>query len=157
MAFIRFYFSRQSSVLLTPLAPMVTFINHAWDAGANAEVDWSFHDRMPNDHDLHDMTVDQLREQESPSIVMQITATRDIKTGEEIFINYGEQWEVRWLAPRLIGVRRSLAHSLAKRVLITPFPIAWSSPAAPTFRMFRKRGRSTRNFMRQFTRTVSGR
>ena len=83
----------QSSILLVPLAPGVALMNHAPEEEANAEFDWSFHDKMANDHDLHEKTVDELRELDSPSILLQFTAKRDIDRGEEITISYGAQWE----------------------------------------------------------------
>jgi hypothetical protein len=42
------------------------------------------------------MTIEELASQESRGLSMEIVALRDIERGEEVFIDYGEQWEDAW-------------------------------------------------------------
>jgi hypothetical protein len=43
-----------------------------------------------------DMAMEELVLQESRGINMEIVALRDIKHGEEVFIDYGPEWEAAW-------------------------------------------------------------
>ena len=90
----------ESSMLLMPLAPMASFINHgSLESGlANAYVTWSQaeEDSVANDNYLHDFSVRRVMEQDVPNIVLSIDAIRDIKEGEEILIDYGPEWVAAW-------------------------------------------------------------
>ena len=93
------YGHAQSSVLLVPTAPVVNLINHASEGfEANAYVDWSDHPNMPNTYEYLQLSVEDLRELDSgaPLLVMKVVASRDIKKGEEILIDYGTEWENEW-------------------------------------------------------------
>lgn len=92
----------ESTLHLLPTSPMVSFINHASTRGvgiqprANAYLVWSDHDTIYNDHSLHDLPVSEWTIAEVPSIMMTLKATRSIQSGEEIFIDYGPDWERAW-------------------------------------------------------------
>lgn len=88
---------RESSILLFPIGSHVTLINHAPAGKANAYITWSRHKHVPNDHSLHDLTIDQLAERNKVGIVMVVQALRDIEEGEEVFIDYGPEWEAAWM------------------------------------------------------------
>jgi hypothetical protein len=96
----------ESSVMLVPTGPMATLINHAPNVSrvdastmssttllANAELVWSNNPHMPNNDNLFDSTAEQLGMNEAPTLTMNIVALRDIAIGEEIFIDYGVDWE----------------------------------------------------------------
>jgi hypothetical protein len=87
---------QESSVLLMPVGPMVTLVNHGSDGQANAYLDWSDHPYVFNDEELHDMTPDALASAANPNIVMNLIATRAIEPGEEILIDYGPDWVTAW-------------------------------------------------------------
>jgi hypothetical protein len=88
---------QESSVLLMPVGPMVTLVNHALTGqGANAILTWSEHPYIYNDEELHDMVPESLAVAPNPNIVMNLIATRDIQPGEEIFIDYGPEWVTAW-------------------------------------------------------------
>jgi SET domain len=87
----------ESSLLLLPMAPMVNLINHAPDKSkVNAFLQWSKHDSVFNDHTLHDVPLGDWNMNALPPIVMELVATKDIKEGEEILINYGYSWAKAW-------------------------------------------------------------
>lgn len=97
----------ESTLRLIPTSPMVSFVNHApsskryvgkgtIQATANAYLEWSDHDTIYNDHSLHDIPISDWTIADVPSIVMTLKAKRPIQSGEEIFIDYGQDWEQAW-------------------------------------------------------------
>lgn len=83
----------QSSMALIPTAPMVNLINHAPGDKANCYVDWSDHEKLFNDNELHGMSIEEIRELDAPAFMIQYIALRDIAEGEEITFDYGEDFE----------------------------------------------------------------
>ncbi|GAX21693.1 hypothetical protein FisN_29Hh134 [Fistulifera solaris] len=83
----------QSSLLLYPYSPVVNYLNHNQTL-KNAELRWSNHanhrkdwlDRSPADLDV----------EKYAGLIMEIVATRDIEAGEEVFLDYGDDWEKAW-------------------------------------------------------------
>ena len=87
----------ESSLLLFPLGPHVGLINHRPEGqAANAYITWSRDGGMPNQHQYHDRSIHQLAETDRVVLVMNIVALRDIRPGEEIFLDYGSEWEQAW-------------------------------------------------------------
>lgn len=80
-----------SSLLLFPYAPTVNYLNH--DAQPNAKVEWtSFTDPM-----WFSMNVEQvIQQKKTGSLVLQLVALRDIASGEEVTIDYGQAWHNAW-------------------------------------------------------------
>jgi hypothetical protein len=87
---------QESSILLLPVGPMVTLVNHGTNGKANAYLDWSDHPYVYNDDELHDINPDALASAPNPNIVMNLIATREIAPGEEILIDYGPDWVAAW-------------------------------------------------------------
>lgn len=85
---------KDSSLLLLPYSPIVNFINHD-SMAPNAEIRWAEKPMLGDPEDwlnLHPLDVlDQ-----SGQLMMEFIALRDIGPGEEIFINYGREWEDAW-------------------------------------------------------------
>jgi hypothetical protein len=86
---------KNSSILFYPNAPIVNLINH--DAkNANAELRWS----NSTQHRGHDwptsMSIDEIRSLESTGLMLEYVATKDISPGEEVFLNYGSDWQTAW-------------------------------------------------------------
>lgn len=83
-----------SSLLLFPTGSVVAFINHSKEP--NAKMVWSNHPA----HQKHWLNLEpwELLHNENMYIglVMEIVALRDIEEGEEIFIDYGEEWSEAW-------------------------------------------------------------
>uniref|UniRef100_A0A7S1Y805 SET domain-containing protein n=1 Tax=Grammatophora oceanica TaxID=210454 RepID=A0A7S1Y805_9STRA len=89
------YGHRESSVLLYPAAPAVTAINHALEP--NAKLVWSEH--AFHHKDWLEASATELSDADDfpyIGLMMEIVATRDIAKGEEIFIDYGPEWQAAW-------------------------------------------------------------
>ena len=86
----------ESSMLLFPISSMMTQVNHAPPEKANARVTWSKNKYWGNAFDLQDMPPKELAEYHHVSLTMELFALRDIEEGEEVFIDYGRDWEAAW-------------------------------------------------------------
>jgi len=87
------YSHPESSLLLFPYAPTVEYVNHN-ATGFNADLRWS---DLPNHHaDWLQRTPDDLDSEDHAGLIMEMVATRDIAAGEEVFLNYGSDWESSW-------------------------------------------------------------
>ena len=81
-----------SSVLLSPYGPSVSFINHASGDEANVRLQWA----EPS-HEWLNKSVNWLeRNTKNAQLSFDFIATRDIQPGEEIFLDYGEEWQKAW-------------------------------------------------------------
>ena len=89
-----------SSLLLYPYGPGVGLINHATkDSGKiNAKIQWSKNHMNHGAQWLESsLTLDQFWKMQYPgSLILDVVALRDIREGEEIFIDYGIEWERAW-------------------------------------------------------------
>jgi len=89
---------KESSLLLCPTTNAI-LINHCSDdcgissQGPNARVQWS---RDKTTQKWLGMTLEEMSEQSSRGLSIDIIALRDISPGEEIFIDYGLNWENSW-------------------------------------------------------------
>ncbi len=84
----------QSSLVLFPYSPTVNYINHGGDYH-NAILQWS---TLPNHRsDWFDRSPNELVETEAHAgLILEVVATRDISPGEEILLDYGENWATAW-------------------------------------------------------------
>lgn len=84
----------QSHLLLFPAGAGAAMINHS--KKPNAKLVWSEH---PNNH-LHwfKLSPEELIEEGNRyvGLMMEVVATKDIKEGEEVFIDYGDFWQEAW-------------------------------------------------------------
>lgn len=89
------YGHRDSTLLLFPYSPVVNFVNNNIDkTGINAEMRWStskYHAK-----DWEDLTVEEVLQKKQANIMLELVATRDIERGEEIYIDYGADWDDAW-------------------------------------------------------------
>lgn len=94
---------RKSSLLLCPTTS-VTLINHSRDR-LNAVYNWStspMRNRVDQEKNYLTGSLDEIRPDPndrssfSTKLMLDFVATRDIQPGEEIFIDYGEEWETAW-------------------------------------------------------------
>ena len=89
----------QSNLLLYPFGSGFNFINHRPTGdGANARVVWS--DRS---HGMHnpgwlELDPDELSDEQHryPGLMFDVVATKKIEEGDEVFIDYGEDWQAEW-------------------------------------------------------------
>jgi hypothetical protein len=81
-----------STVLMLPYAPGVNFINH--HSEPNAILDWSESPLM--DENILDLTASDALEEHNGRLIVDYVALRDIEAGEELFMDYGRDWEKAW-------------------------------------------------------------
>jgi SET domain len=86
---------RHSTLLLCPYSLLVGLVNHS-RKHANVKVQWSDPSRSKHNPELLDQTVDDLEKQTWATLSMEFVALRDIKEGEEILLNYGDEWDEAW-------------------------------------------------------------
>ena len=84
-----------STVLLLPYGPGVNYINHNHQ-NPNAIVDWTESAAEFSDEDALFVTAHELLYRKSRRLLFDYVALRDIEEGEEIFIDYGAQWQEAW-------------------------------------------------------------
>ena len=84
----------QSSVLFFPAGPIVPFVNHG-GKNANVKFQWS---TMPwsDVKSSHNTSPDELSEVSSIDMMLELVATRNIKKGEEVLLDYGDDWAKAW-------------------------------------------------------------
>jgi hypothetical protein len=87
----------ESSLLLIPVGPQVTLINHGGKT-ANAYITWSGQkgDVIENGMGYFDDSVDELSKVQEIVFHMKLVALTDIKEGDEITLNYGDSWQKEW-------------------------------------------------------------
>jgi hypothetical protein len=85
----------KSSVILCPYTSPSAYINHSSKA-PNAKIVWA-KDSTPNHNaDWLQEDVKFLKTMNVIGLSIDFVATRDIQPGEEVFIDYGIQWEEAW-------------------------------------------------------------
>eukprot|EP00986_Skeletonema_menzelii_P001704 scaffold463_cov135-Skeletonema_menzelii.AAC.13 len=84
----------KSSVLFFPAGPLVPYINHGGQE-ANVKMIWS---TKPWSHvkATQSVPVEELSGVGSVDFILELVATRPIKKGEEILLDYGESWAKAW-------------------------------------------------------------
>mmetsp|Transcript_31169 Transcript_31169/g.65183 ORF Transcript_31169/g.65183 Transcript_31169/m.65183 type:complete len:642 (-) Transcript_31169:136-2061(-) len=83
----------KSSVLFFPAGPLVPYVNHG--KKANVKLTWSSKS-WSNIEESQNTSPDLLSEVSSIDMMLELVATRNIKKGEEILLDYGDEWEKAW-------------------------------------------------------------
>jgi len=92
------YGHRDSSVLLCPYGAGVSYLNHN-QSQANVRVVWadSPHFQLVHNQTLVEQgTMADLERSPRPQLGLAYVALRDIEAGEELFLDYGDDWEAAW-------------------------------------------------------------
>ncbi|CAB9505826.1 Guanylate cyclase [Seminavis robusta] len=86
----------ESSMLFFPSGSVSCLINHSKEP--NAKLVWSTH--PGHQRHWYDMSPEELLTMETMYIglLIEVVALRDIEEGEEIFIDYGDEWAAAWEA-----------------------------------------------------------
>ena len=86
-----------STVVLCPYTSPSAYINHGRGPVANVMVRWSDASSTPN-HNARwlEEDVDFLKGTVGVGLSIDFVATRDIHPGEEVFLDYGPEWEAAW-------------------------------------------------------------
>ena len=88
---------KNSSVVLTPYGGMVNYINHASGDKANVKVHWPDRTLVAHKPEWLKENPEYLRDTiEKIGLSFEYVALRDIKEGEEVFMDYGPAWEAAW-------------------------------------------------------------
>jgi SET domain len=91
------YGSRDSSILLCPYGGGVNYINHNKTL-QNVRVEWATNfDIVHNATAVREGTIADFEVSNRPQLAFQYIATRDIPAGEELYMDYGDEWETAWL------------------------------------------------------------
>lgn len=86
--------SVNSSLLFFPYSPVVNLINHD-SVRPNAKLQWS-ESALHYGQERLDLPLDKFKSLQRTGLLLEIVATRDIEPGEEIFLNYGANWDAAW-------------------------------------------------------------
>jgi len=87
---------RNSTVIITPYGGMVNYINHD-KKRANVKLRWPLGEMVAHKPDWLTKDVPFLRDTvDKIGLSFEYIALRDIKEGEEIFMDYGNEWEEAW-------------------------------------------------------------
>ena len=89
------YGHTDSSMVFFPSGPMASFINHSKEK-ANVKLQWSKHPK--HESSWYNIKPVELVEEARHylGLVMEVVATRDIAEGEEVFLDYGDEWQAAW-------------------------------------------------------------
>jgi hypothetical protein len=92
------YGHADSTLLLCPYGPLTNYINHNQSL-ANVRLAWGRPESGNHMPHLMQQSIDSI-EDDTAKLSMEIVAIRDIHEGEEIFLDYGDDWEAAWQADR---------------------------------------------------------
>ncbi len=84
-----------STLLLFPYSSNVVYINHH-STKYNAKLRWTTDFDFYHHKEWLEKSVDFLEDQWTAGLMLEFVATRDIQPGEEVFIDYGEEWQKAW-------------------------------------------------------------
>ncbi|KAG7362963.1 SET methyltransferase domain containing protein [Nitzschia inconspicua] len=86
----------ESSLVFLPVGAVVNFINHSKER-VNAKLVWSDHLNSKNTQWFAEDPQKLIDDEHSHlGLLMEIVATKDIAEGDEIFLDYGDDWQVAW-------------------------------------------------------------
>ncbi|KAL3817281.1 hypothetical protein ACHAXA_003202 [Cyclostephanos tholiformis] len=86
---------KNSTLLLFPYSSNVAYINHhstKYNAGLRWAKDFSFY----HHEEWLNKSVEFLEEHWTSGLMLEFIALRDILVGEEVLINYGDEWQMAW-------------------------------------------------------------
>ena len=85
---------QNSSTLFLPTT-MLTAINHAGDGmSTNAKLVWATWDKKSSYYLRR--PIEDLKQERSSTVIVDVIATKDIAADEEVFIDYGREWDQAW-------------------------------------------------------------
>lgn len=86
----------ESSVMICPYGPYVHYVNHDKEK-ANVQIRWAEDfDIVHNSTRFPQYSIKYLAGTKKTLLAIEYVATRDIKEGDEIFLDYGASWEAAW-------------------------------------------------------------
>lgn len=89
------YSHTDSSLMLFPYSPVVNFVNNNLDKSkVNARVRWSTSKHHSVEWEA--LAVEEIIRSKRAGLMLEMVATRDIEREEEIFLDYGSEWDAAW-------------------------------------------------------------
>lgn len=85
----------QSSALFLPAGALTMYINHGGNKKANVKMMWSTKE-WSNVDGARETSVDDLSLVGPIDMILELVATRPIKKGEEVLLDYGDDWDNAW-------------------------------------------------------------
>ena len=89
------YGHAESSLLLCPYGPMNSYVNHN-QSFANVRLQWGRSESGNHMPSLLQSSIVSFESDATAKLAMELIAIRDIAEGEEIFLDYGDEWEAAW-------------------------------------------------------------
>ena len=89
------YGHAESSLLLCPYGPMNSYVNHNQTL-ANVRLRWGRSESGNHMPSLLQSSILNLESDATAKLAMELVAIRDIEEGEELFLDYGDEWETAW-------------------------------------------------------------
>lgn len=84
-----------STVLLCPYGSGIHYINHDKQR-ANVKVQWAPHGVLGQNSMALNVSLSYLELHPEPILALDFVAIRDIAAGEELFLDYGDDWKAAW-------------------------------------------------------------
>lgn len=85
----------ESTMILSPYGPVFSLINHN-QTRANVRLQWAKPERSSHIPQALEKDVDWFKKEDGSRLAMEVIALRDIEPGEEILLDYGDDWEEAW-------------------------------------------------------------
>jgi hypothetical protein len=86
----------ESTLLLCPYGPIASLANHMTGNKANVKLQWGSSARGNHMPALLNASIEELDSDATAKLAMELVAIRDIEEGEEVFLDYGDDWERAW-------------------------------------------------------------
>jgi hypothetical protein len=94
---------RMSTLLLCPYGPMTGYINHAPTHSddptvrtANVKIQWAHPDRGNHMPSFLNQSIEELESSNKTKLAFELVSVREILKGEEVLLDYGEEWSLAW-------------------------------------------------------------
>lgn len=88
------YGHRDSSLVFFPYSPAVSMLNNGGKEMTNAQL--KFSNFFWHKYDWESDSAEELLNKNTSGLIFDIITTKPISSGEEIFIDYGKEWEHAW-------------------------------------------------------------
>lgn len=125
----------QSTLLLCPYGPVVNYVNHN-ATQANVKLRWS--ERLAKDQEKYfSEPLEYLKESGAyAKLAMELVATKNISAGEEVFLDYGDAWEMAWSAHvkswEATGAEEYRSAGILNSKMVEPMPTVFEELRNPS-------------------------
>jgi SET domain len=89
------YGHQHSTILLCPYGPLTNYVNHN-QTRANVKLVWGRVESGNHMPAYLEKPIEELIVDKTAKLAMELVAIRDIEEGEEILLDYGNEWEEAW-------------------------------------------------------------